>query len=185
MSVLESVAVLFALAYLLLAMRQNRLCWVAAFVSALLYLVIFADVNLYMEAGLQIIYAIMAVVGWVFWRKDNSADTLPVTTRSWQFHGTVILGIVIGTWVSGSLLNTYTDAARPFIDAGTTVSAVICTWMVTRKILENWLYWIVINAVSVWLFTDRGLSLTSGLFGLYIVLSVAGYLSWRRTLATP
>ena len=185
MSVLESVAVLFALAYLLLAMRQNRLCWVAAFVSALLYLVIFADVNLYMEAGLQIIYAVMAVVGWVFWGKDESADTLPVTTRSWQFHGTVILGIVIGTWVSGSLLNTYTDAARPFIDAGTTVSAVICTWMVTRKILENWLYWIVINAVSVWLFTDRGLSLTSGLFALYIVLSVAGYLSWRRTLATP
>jgi len=56
---------------------------------------------------------------------------------------------------------------------------------VTRKILENWLYWIVINAVSVWLFMDRGLSLTSGLFALYIVLSVIGYLSWRRTMAHP
>jgi nicotinamide mononucleotide transporter len=57
--------------------------------------------------------------------------------------------------------------------------------MVTRKILENWLYWIVINAVSVWLFMDRGLSLTSGLFALYIVLSVIGYISWRRTMAHP
>ena len=185
MSALETVAVVLALAYVMLAMRQNRLCWVAAFVSALLYLVIFADVKLYMEAGLQVVYATMAIVGWIFWGRDNTTDTLPVTTRGWQFHATALLGIAIGTWVSGSLLAAYTNAARPFVDAGTTVSAIVCTWMVTRKILENWLYWIVINAVSVWLFTDRGLSLTSGLFALYIVLSVAGYLSWRRTLATP
>ena len=185
MSALETIAVVLALAYVLLAMRQNRLCWVAAFISALLYLVIFAEVKLYMEAGLQIVYAAMAVVGWIFWGKDKTADTLPVTNRPWQFHARALLGILIGTWVSGSLLSAYTDAARPFVDAGTTVSAVVCTWMVTRKILENWLYWIVINAVSVWLFTDRGLSLTSGPFGLYIVLSVAGYLSWRRTLVTP
>ena len=184
MSALETIAVVLALAYVLLAMRQNRLCWVAAFTSALLYLVIFAEVKLYMEAGLQIVYAAMAVVGWIFWGKDETAETLPVTSRPLQFHATALLGILIGTWVSGSLLSAYTDAARPFVDAGTTVAAVVCTWMVTRKILENWLYWIVINAVSVWLFTDRGLSLTSGLFALYIVLSVAGYLSWRRTLAT-
>ena len=185
MSALETIAVVLALAYVVLAMRQNRLCWVAAFVSALLYLVIFADVKLYMEAGLQVIYAIMAIVGWIFWGRDKSTDTLPVTTRPWGFHASVILCIVLGTWISGSLLTAYTDAARPFVDAGTTVSAIVCTWMVTRKILENWLYWIVINAVSVWLFTDRGLSLTSGLFALYIVLSLAGYVSWRRTLATP
>ena len=184
MSALETIAVVLALAYLVLAMRQNRLCWVAAFISALLYLVIFAEVKLYMEAGLQIVYTVMAVVGWVFWGKDKTADTLPVTSRPWPFHAIALLSILIGTWVSGSLLSAYTDAARPYIDAGTTVSAIVCTWMVTRKILENWLYWIVINAVSVWLFTDRGLSLTSGLFSLYIVLSVAGYLSWRRTLAT-
>lgn len=185
MSALEIIAVVLALAYVVLAMRQNRLCWVAAFVSALLYLLIFAEVKLYMEAGLQVVYAAMAIVGWVFWGQDKTADALPVTSRSWQFHTAALLGIAIGTWASGSLLAAYTDAARPFVDAGTTVSAIVCTWMVTRKILENWLYWIVINAVSVWLFTDRGLSLTSGLFALYIVLSLAGYLSWRRTLATP
>jgi nicotinamide mononucleotide transporter len=185
MSTLETIAVVSALAYVVLAMRQNRLCWVAAFVSALLYLVIFAEVKLYMEAGLQIIYVAMAIVGWVFWGRDNSNDTLRVTTRPWPFHAMALLFIAGGTWASGALLAVYTDAARPFVDAGTTISAIICTWMVTRKILENWLYWIVINAVSVWLFTDRGLSLTSGLFALYIVLSVAGYLSWRRTLATP
>ena len=79
-----------------------------------------------MEAGLQIVYAAMAVVGWIFWGKDKTADTLPVTSRPLQFHATALLGILIGTWVSGSLLSAYTDAARPFVDAGTTVSAVVC-----------------------------------------------------------
>ena len=81
MSALETIAVVLALAYVLLAMRQSRLCWVAAFTSALLYLVIFAEVKLYMEAGLQIVYAAMAVVGWIFWGKDKTAETLPVTSR--------------------------------------------------------------------------------------------------------
>jgi nicotinamide mononucleotide transporter len=121
----------------------------------------------------------------VFWGQDDSEDTLAVTTRPASFHLLTLAAIGVCTLVSGALLTTYTDAARPFIDAGTTVSAILCTWMVTRKILENWLYWIVINAVSVWLFMDRGLSLTSGLFALYIVLSVIGYLSWRRTMAHP
>ena len=185
MTALETTAVALALIYVLLAMRQNRLCWVAAFVSALLYLFIFADVQLYMEAGLQVIYAGMAAVGWLSWGENSSARTLPVTTRTWQFHGAMLIIIAISAAAAGTLLSTYTDAARPFIDAGTTVSAVICTWMVTRKILENWLYWIAINAVSVWLFMDRGLTQTSALFALYILLSILGYLSWRRTLATP
>ena len=77
-------------------MRQNRLCWVAAFISALLYLVIFAEVKLYMEAGLQIVYAAMAVVGWIFWGKDKTADTLPVTSRPLQFHTTALLGSLSG-----------------------------------------------------------------------------------------
>lgn len=184
MNVTEVIAVGFALAYLLLAMQQNRLCWLAAIVSALLYLLIFAQVQLYMESGLQVVYVVMAVIGWLFWGKNNSEETLPVTTRPLRFHLTVILGIALGAVVTGSLLATYTDAARPFVDASTTVAAIVCTWMVTRKILENWLYWIVINTVSVWLFMDRGLDLTSGLFALYVLLSIAGYFSWRRTLTT-
>ena len=184
MNAIEVIAVGFALAYLLLAMQQNRLCWLAAIVSALFYLLIFAQVQLYMESGLQVVYVVMAVIGWLFWGKNNSEETLPVTTRPLRFHLSVILGITLGAVVTGSLLATYTDAARPFVDASTTLAAIVCMWMVTRKILENWLYWIVINIVSAWLFMDRGLDLTSGLFALYALLSIAGYVSWRRTLTT-
>lgn len=183
MSLLEIIAVALALAYVLLAMIQNRLCWIAAFVSALCYLVIFAEVKLYMESGLQIIYAGMAILGWFSWGGDKeSQHELPVSTRPLIFHGVMCFGITLVTVIAGALLTTLTDAARPFLDAATTVAAIACTWMVTRKILENWLYWIVINAVSVWLFMDRGLDLTSGLYALYVLLSLAGYLSWRRSI---
>lgn len=184
MNPLEITAVILALAYLLLALRQNRLCWIAAFISAAIYWVIFAEIKLYMEAGLQVVYAAMAIVGWMSWGKDNSADTLAVTTRPLRFHVAVIAGICIGSASAGALLSNLTDAARPFVDTTTTVAAIVCTWMVTRKILENWFYWIVINVVSVWLYLDRGLELTAGLFVLYIALSIAGYLSWRKTLIT-
>ena len=182
MSPLETTAVGLALAYIALAMRQSRLCWVAAIISAAIYIAIFTEVKLYMEAGLQLVYIAMAMVGWIFWGKDDSDEALAVTTRPMQFHLIAISGISIAAACTGFLLSHYTDAARPYVDSMTTVAAIVCTWMVTRKILENWLYWIVINCVSVWLFMDRGLDLTSGLFVLYAVLSVLGYFTWRRSL---
>ena len=182
MSPLETTAVGLALAYIALAMRQSRLCWVAAIISAAIYIAIFTEVKLYMEAGLQLVYIAMAMVGWIFWGKDDSDEALAVTTRPMQFHLIAISGISIAAACTGFLLSHYTDAARPYVDSMTTVAAIVCTWMVTRKILENWLYWIVINCVSVWLFMDRGLDLTSGLFVLYALLSVIGYFTWRRSL---
>ena len=104
------------------------------------------------------------------------------TTRPLRFHLSTIIGILLTAGIVGSLLTTYTDAARPYIDSMTTLAAVAATWMVTQKILENWLYWFVINTVSVWLFMDRGLNPTAALFALYILLSVIGYFVWRKTL---
>ena len=182
MSPLETTAVGLALAYIALAMRQSRLCWVAAIISAAIYIAIFTEVKLYMEAGLLLVNIAMAMVGWIFWGKDDSDEALAVITRPMQFHLIAISGISIAAACTGFLLSHYTDAARPYVDSMTTVAAIVCTWMVTRKILENWLYWIVINCVSVWLFMDRGLDLTSGLFVLYALLSVVGYFTWRRSL---
>ena len=182
MNHLETTAVGLALAYIALVMRQSRLCWVAAIISAAIYIAIFTEVKLYMEAGLQLVYIAMAIVGWIFWGRDDSDEALAVTTRPLQFHFIAISGIAIAAAGTGFLLSHFTDAARPYVDSTTTVAAIVCTWMVTQKILENWLYWIVINSLSVWLFSDRGLDLTSGLFGLYAALSVVGYFTWRRSL---
>ncbi len=80
------------------------------------------------------------------------------------------------------MLTAYSQAALPYIDSFTTWGAIVTTWMVTRKILENWIYWFVIDAVSVYLYVSRGLFLTAVLFLIYLVLIVIGYRTWRRDM---
>jgi nicotinamide mononucleotide transporter len=182
MSLWEVTAVVLAIAYLLLALGQRRACWVAAFISTSIYLVIFYQAKLYMEAALQIYYLLMAVYGWMQWHGDNAADTLPVTRWPLQYHVFSIAAVALATLLSGYLLANNTEAAMPYLDSFTTWAALITTYMVTRKILENWLYWVVIDAVSIHLYLQRDLYLTSALFALYVVIAVAGYFSWRRSM---
>lgn len=182
MSLWELTAVVLAIAYLLLALRQQRACWVAAFISTSIYLLIFIQAKLYMEAGLQVYYLLMAVYGWRQWQADDGADALPVSTWSLQRHIASIGVVLVATLVSGFLLARFTDAAMPYLDSFTTWAALIATYMVTQKILENWLYWIVIDAVSIHLYLQRELYLTSVLFALYVVIAIIGYFNWRRSM---
>ena len=174
----ENLAVVLAIAYLLLAMRENVLCWVAAFLSTAIYTVVFWNVSLVMESALNVFYMGMAVYGWIQWNSRGDDQSVEIHSWSWLTHLRVIAGILVLTAVVGSLISG-TGAARPYVDSFTTVASVITTFMVARKVLENWLYWIVIDAVSIWLYLDRGLESTAGLFALYVVLAVVGFFQWR------
>jgi nicotinamide mononucleotide transporter len=114
----------------------------------------------------------------------SNAPALRVTTWPWQRHLVAVATILLASVVSGALLAHYTDAAFPYADSFTTWGAIVTTWMVARKILENWLYWFVIDSVSVFLYISRELYLTAGLFMLYLVLVVVGFISWRKSMAS-
>ena len=191
MNAAELCAVLLALAYVLLAIQQRRICWLAAIASALLYIHIFWQVALYLEAVLQIFYIAMAVYGWSAWGRqlrdenshhqshDQAHDQSHIQTWTGQQHLVACTTIVSLSLILGWGMQTWTDAALPFFDAATTVSALLATWMVTQKLLENWLYWIAINVVSIGLYLSRDLSLTAALFAGYVILSMIGYRTWR------
>ncbi len=183
MSPWEVAAVLLAVTYLLLAIRQNIWCWAAAFWSTAIYFVLMIRVQLYMESALQVFYLGMAVYGWYQWRHGPGADhSLPVGRWRAARHASVIGGIIVATLISGRLLSDFSQAALPYVDSFTTWGAVVATFMVARKILENWLYWFVIDGVSVFLYANRELYLTALLFAGYLVLIVIGYLAWRKDL---
>lgn len=183
MSPWEAVAVLLLIAYLVLAIRQNIWCWAAAFAGTCIYLVLMYQARLYMESALQVFYLAMAVYGWYHWRHGaGEGHELRVTTWTAAQHlgaGAAILTLSVA---SGAALEAYSDAALPYLDSFTTWAAIVTTWMVARKILENWLYWFVIDSVSIYLYVSRELYLTALLFALYLVLVVFGYLAWRREL---
>jgi len=180
---LEALAVVLAILYLLLAIRQNIWCWAAAAVSTSLYLHIMARAGLYMESALQLFYLAMAAYGWYEWRHGGAGDTeLKVSTWRRRHHVYAIGGVLLMVMVSGGLLSRYSSAALPFVDSFTTWGAVVATFMVARKILENWLYWFVIDAVSIGLYLNRGLYFTAALFAVYLVMIVFGYRAWRASM---
>lgn len=183
MSVAEFAAVGLAIAYLLLAIRQSLWCWPAAIASAAIYIVLMFAAGLYMESALQFFYIGMAVYGWFHWAQGGSKnERLPVTDWPLAFNLPPLLLIVVLSLLSGGLLDAFSAAAYPYTDSFTTWGAIVTTWMVARKVLQNWHYWFVIDAVSVFLFWQRGLYLTAMLFVVYLILIVVGYRTWRRDL---
>ena len=177
---LEIFAVIFALLYLFLAMKQNIACWYAAFISTLIYIIIYWDVSLYMESLLNFYYLLMAIYGWINWNKKSQIDKNYVISWSYQNHIVVILLILILTVISGFSLQK-TDAVYPYLDSFTTWASVITTFMVAQKILSNWIFWIIINSVAIFLNFDRELYLTVILLMIYQVMSIYGYYQWRKS----
>ena len=182
---LETLAVVLGIGYLLLAMRESSLCWYCAFFSTAIYVWIFGDVSLYMESALNVYYMAMAIYGWLQWQRGG-ADKSGVRIVRWTARQH-ILGVAIilaASVTSGYLLSSNTAAKLPYLDSFTTWGSVFTTIMVAQKVLENWLYWIVINSVSIYLYIDRGLDQTAAMFFLYLVLATIGFLTWKKAYDT-
>lgn len=179
----EVIAVVLGLAYLVLAMRQSNWCWYAAFGSTAIFSWLFWDVSLLMESALNVYYLLMALYGWWAWQHsaaDETTEELPIQRWNLTQHMLTLAAIAGLTLVSGALLHSNTSAVMPYLDSFTTWGAVITTWMVTRKVLENWLYWIVIDAVAIYLYIDRELYLTATLMAIYVVLAAIGWFVWHK-----
>lgn len=178
----EVAAVFLAVVYLVLAIREHPGCWPAAILSSLIYLVLFGGQRLYMESALQLFYVAMAGYGWWAWRPAAEGDALVVHTWPWRRHVVALLLVAVLSLASGVLLAWKTSAALPYLDSFIAWASLLTTWMVARKVLENWLYWFVIDSLSLGIFLNRGLYLTAALFGLYLVLIIIGYRTWRRAI---
>jgi len=179
-SIIESVAVLFSIAYVVLAAKQNIWCWFFAAISVSLYIYICFSSQLFAETGLQAFYLYMAAYGYNNWNKSNKR--LKVSQWNTGKHLILILLATIFTFIMGFYFTTYTSAKMPIVDSFTTVFSIIATYMVTKKVLESWLYWIVIDAMSIYLYFSRDLHLTSLLFLIYTVIAIFGYFSWLKQM---
>ena len=181
LSGLELTAVALAIGYLVLAIRQNIWCWLCAAVSTAIYVHLFIEARLYMESALNVFYFGMAVYGWRVWRGRGAVRAeLSVTTWPVPVHAAAIAAVVALSMANGYALSNYTDAEYPYVDSLTTWAALWTTFLVARKVLENWWYWLVIDAVSVVIYWERGLTLTALLFVAYVAMIPFGLVAWTR-----
>ena len=179
--IIEGVGAALAIAYLLLALKQNKLCWFAWIASSILYLYVMYQAGLYMESLLQVFYLCMGFYGLSQWTKTiNNNQNTYVDLWSIGNHIFAISLVIVLSFLSGILLSNFSNAALPFIDAFTTWGAIVASYMVAKKILENWIYWFVIDFISVFIFASRGLYFTSALFVTYLVIIYFGYKSWSK-----
>ena len=177
-SIIESAAVFFSVLYVILAVKESIWCWGAALISVTLYIYICYTAQLYPETGLQAFYLLMTFYGYHQWNKNDSS----LKIQQWTItkHLLILLIGALLTFLMGFYFTIYTNAAMPLVDSFTTVFSVFATYMVTKKVLGNWLYWIVIDIVSVYLYFSRDLQLTSLLFIVYTVIAIFGYFSWLK-----
>ena len=184
-SCLEAVAVVFGIVSVYLSARENIWSWPTALVNVALFTILFLRSGLYSDTGLQVVYFGLSVYGWYEWLYGGAGRTAiavsRTATRTWITL--VVIGVVM--WL---LLATVTSrlpgTALPWVDAATTTVSLIAQWMMTRKMIENWLLWIGVDVVYVGMFIFKGLYLTAFNYAIYLALAVLGYVAWRRSLAT-
>jgi nicotinamide mononucleotide transporter len=178
----EWLAIITSLCYVILAAYQKRSCWYFAFSSSILYIFIGFEAKLYPDMVLNAFYAGMAVLGWIQWQKEGDSK-VSLTTRNWKWHGIVIASIGLLGLGLGVILDNFTDQAYPYLDALAFFASLIATWMITKKIVENWLYFVVIDLGMCYVYFFRGYLLTSILFLVYTIIAFRAYLKWRKELA--
>jgi len=179
----EVLAVFLSIVYLILAIKQNLWCWGAAFFSTLIYSILFFDASLLMDSFLNIFYLIMAIYGWYSWKYTNALNKLEELKISSYNLNTNIKIIIVLTLISlclGYYMANYTRADFAYLDTFTTVFAVFTTYMLTKKVLENWLYWVVIDSVSIYIYINKGFYLTAVLFLIYTILAIVAYFQWKK-----
>jgi nicotinamide mononucleotide transporter len=179
----EILAVLFGIISVYLSTRENIWSWPTALINVGLYFVVFYEAKLYADMGLQVVYFALSLYGWYEWLYGGENRTELHVSRTSRTLGVrlIVIGVVCAATL-GTALARFTDAALPYLDSATTSTSLVAQWMMTRKILENWAVWAVVDVVYVGMFIFKKLYLTAGLYSVFFVLAVMGYVQWKRSL---
>jgi nicotinamide mononucleotide transporter len=179
---LEWLAFLTGVVSVYLSTRENVWSWPAGIVNVSLYFLLFRRAGLYSDMGLQLVYLALSIYGWYEWLFGGANRTelrvSRATPRLW------ISALVVGVlfWFALSWFTSRLQGvALPRLDAALTTISLVAQWWMTRKVLENWVLWIVADLVYVPMFLYKHLCLTAGLYAVFFVLAIMGYVQWRRS----
>lgn len=183
LGITQVIALITGVIYVVLAARERSICWIFGIVScAMIAWDDFTTFNLYADGVLQLLYVVLGFVGLYQWQFGRTTSSLKIHQLPLKEHGIAALLLVVLSIPVGWLLRTYTDAAFSYLDTLTTLFSIYATWLLVRKVLGNWLYWIVIDAIYVYLFFSRGGALISVLYFIYLVVAVYGFVHWRQRM---
>jgi nicotinamide mononucleotide transporter len=168
-----------------LSARENIWSWPTAIVNVSLSAFIFFTTGLYSDMGLQIVFLVLSIYGWYQWLHGGAQHSRLTVSRATPRMRAACGVIGVVAWLAiGSLTSRLPGVSLPYLDAGLTSVSLIAQWMMTRKILENWVLWIIADIVYVPMYLYKDLIPTAGLYAMFLVLAVLGFVQWRRSYAS-
>jgi len=182
---LELSGALLGIAYIILSVKEKILTWPAGLLSSLLYVAVFYQSKFYAGMGLQVYYVIISIYGWYYWLRGSggkSGGDVPVRKLRRSEATAVAVATPVIFFAILMILLHLTDSPVPYPDALSTSLSIVATWMLARKILENWLIWIVADLIATGLYLYREMWPTTLLFLVYTLLAVAGYKQWKNSV---
>ena len=180
---IELVAIGLMITCFVLAARENPWCWPAAFTSFVLLSISYQHRLAYFEFGMNLGFAILSLYGWREWNSISNTR-LGRSIILWKLSKHLLLfgsGLILAG-ATGFMISINTNNSLPYLDGFTSIFTLTSTWMLARKILESWLYWVTAHFAAVFLQLNRGFYFTTILLVIYIVMAIAGYFEWKKNL---
>lgn len=179
MTWIEGIATLFGLLCVWLTIQQNVWCWPTGLIQVSLYIFIFYETKLYADVVLHVIYVGLSIYGWINWTKKKGSALIVSKTDKMLFWVPIL---ITGTIIWGYSLTAFTDASVPYIDSFVVISSLIAQWLMTKKKLESWYFWILADIVAIGVYAYKQLFITCGLYSVFLVMAVIGYFAWQKDL---
>jgi len=181
---IEWIAAIAGAVSVYLSAREKIWSWPTAIVNVVLYIFVFYESGLYSDMGLQVVYLVLSIYGWYEWLHGGVNRSVLRVSRANSRVWIVAAAIGVLFWLALSrYTSTLSGVAFPRLDAGLTTLSLVAQWMMTRKILENWILWIIADIVYVPMYMYKHLYVTAGLYTVFLVLAVMGLVEWRRSFA--
>ncbi|HKN69058.1 MAG TPA: nicotinamide riboside transporter PnuC [Gemmatimonadaceae bacterium] len=185
MSILEWVAAIAGAISVYLSARENIWSWPTAIVNVGLYVIVFRRTGLYSDMGLQVVYLALSIYGWYEWLYGGKNRSTLRVSRASAREWLIATPVALIFWLAlARYTATLPGVALPHLDAGLTTLSLVAQWMMTRKILENWVLWIVADIVYVPMYVYKGLPVTAALYAVFLALAALGLRSWWRSYQT-
>ena len=189
MQYLDIITTVLGLVYIYLEYRASIWLWLVGILMPALDVALYWSHGLYGDAGMAVYYTIAAVYGYMVWKfgKKRKADKqlseqgeLPITSMPVRLYLPATLFFFVAWGLTWYVLKTYTNSTVPVLDGFTNALSFVGLWALARKYIEQWFFWIVVDVVCCYLYVGKGIPFKAGLYGLYVVIAVAGYFKWRK-----
>ncbi len=183
MSWVELTATVFGFLCVLFTIRRNIWCWPTGLIQVSLFIFVFYDAKLYSDLLLHVIYIFLQFYGWYCWtRKDASDGSLIVQSLPMPWLGGWVVVTIAGTIGLGGAMVHWTDASLPYPDAFTTVASLVAQFLLARRYVQNWSFWICVDVVAIWVYFTKELNATAVLYIVFLVMASTGLIMWSNRL---